>query len=228
MSTSAYFNRSRLQVIGLITAATVAVGALGAVAGVAFDTEPVHSDPVPAVSDSTSGTGGGQARLLIAAAPAADDGAFATLDNGVGIFVPTGWEVYHQDAVNINLTDNASAYAYAFSSGGFDQASAADVVLDNIDGILPPDAYTERTISDFQPWGEPFGTVVSVGYLEFQAVWADNQGSQPIYGQIYAGVRHDGSALIYLIESIPPENFNASYENVPLVANTFARFGGVS
>ena len=64
--------------------------------------------------------------------------------------------------------------------------------------------------------------------VEYQAMWVDNQGSAPIYGQIYAGVRQDGTALIFLIEHIPPEGFNAAYENVPLVTNTFGRFGGVS
>ncbi len=228
MSTSTYFNRSRLQVIGMITAATVVVGGLGAVAGVAFDTDPVQADPVPPVSDSASGSGGGQAKLLLAAPAAEGDGTFVPLANGVEIFVPDGWTVYYQDDVNINFTNDQGAFAYSYSGGGFGQAAAADVVLDNIDAILPPDSYTQRTVSEFAPWGEPFGTVVSVGYMEYQAVWVDNQGSQPIYGQIYAGVREDGTALIYLIEHIPPEGFNAAYENVPLVSNTFARFGGVA
>ena len=39
-----YFNSSRLKVIGMITAATVAVGALGGIAGVAFDPDPVKKD----------------------------------------------------------------------------------------------------------------------------------------------------------------------------------------
>ncbi len=229
MSDSTYFNRSRLQVIGMITAATMVVGGLGAVAGLAFDADPVEADPAPTVSDGATGSGG-QARLLLAAAPADEEGQYIALDNGVEIFVPTGWTVFNQDAANINFTNEAGAYAFAYSGGGFDpQATAADVVLDNIDAILPPDIYTERAVSEFLPWGEPFGTVLSVGYLEYQAVWVDNQGSQPIYGQVYAGMREDGTALIYLIEHLPPEGFNATYENTPpLVGYTFGRFGGVS
>ena len=45
-SSEEYFNSSRLKVIGLITAATVAVGALGGIAGVAFDPDPVPKDNV--------------------------------------------------------------------------------------------------------------------------------------------------------------------------------------
>ena len=44
--TAEYFNSSRLKVIGMITAATLAVGALGAIAGVAFDPDPVPKDHV--------------------------------------------------------------------------------------------------------------------------------------------------------------------------------------
>ena len=45
-SSEEYFNSSRLKVIGMITAATVAVGALGGIAGVAFDPDPVPKDNV--------------------------------------------------------------------------------------------------------------------------------------------------------------------------------------
>ena len=44
-STEEYFNSSRLKVIGMITAATVAVGALGGVAGVVFDEDQVPLTP---------------------------------------------------------------------------------------------------------------------------------------------------------------------------------------
>jgi hypothetical protein len=226
MTTSAYFNRSRLQVIGLITAATIAVGALGGIAGIVFDADPVRSDPVPAVSGGATGSGGGQARLFIAQPAAAPDGKFVKLRNGVRIFVPKGWTVYSKDAANINFTDDNGSYAYAYSGGGFDpSSSAAEVVFDNLDGILPPDSYTDRTVSEFMPWGEPFGTVLSVGWLEYHATWVDSQGSQPIIGQIYAGVRQDGTVLIHLLEHLPPEGFNAAFENVPIVWPTFERFG---
>ena len=43
--TEEYFNSSRLKVIGLITAATVAVGALGGIAGVVFDPDPIKNEP---------------------------------------------------------------------------------------------------------------------------------------------------------------------------------------
>jgi hypothetical protein len=227
-NTEEYFNSSRLKVIGMITAATLAVGALGGIAGVVFDPDPVRNQP-QLQPESPSGTGGGQAKLLLPAALAADDGQYVALANGVEIFVPTGWRVYFQNDANIGLTDDHGSYGFAYSSAGFDPSTpAAQVVLDRMDDIFPPDHYTQLTVSDFMPWGEPFGTVVSVGYLEYQAIWVDDQGAQPIYGQIYAGVRQDGTALFYEIEHLPPEDFNAAYENLELVGLTFARFGGVS
>jgi hypothetical protein len=212
----------------MITAATLAVGALGGIAGVVFDPDPVQNKP-QLQPEGPSGTGGGQARLLLPAAPAADDGQYVPLANGVEIFVPTGWRVYFQNDANIAFTDDHGSYGFAYSSGGFDPTTTAgDVVLSRIDDILPPDNYTQRSVSDFMPWGEPFGTVVSVGYLEYQAIWVDNQGSAPIYGQIYGGMRQDGTALFYEIEHLPPEDFNAAYDQLELVGLTFARFGGVS
>ena len=44
--TEEYFNSGRLRVIAMITAATLAVGALGGIAGVVFDPDPVPKDHV--------------------------------------------------------------------------------------------------------------------------------------------------------------------------------------
>ena len=56
MSAEEYFNDSKLKVIGLITAATVAVGALGGIAGVVFD-------PAASSTDNVVQPGTGGARL---------------------------------------------------------------------------------------------------------------------------------------------------------------------
>ena len=50
---------------------------------------------------------------------------------------------------------------------------------------------------------EPFGSVVSLAGIEYEALWVDNQGSVSIHGQIYVGVRQDGTVLGILIEHAP-------------------------
>ena len=75
---------------------------------------------------------------------------------------------------------------------------------------------------------EPFGSVVSLAAIEYEALWVDNQGSMSIHGQIYVGVRQDGTVLGILIEHIPAEDFEAGFEAMmPILDNSFGRFGGL-
>jgi hypothetical protein len=294
-SSEEYFNSSRLKVIGLITAATVAVGALGGIAGVAFDPDPVTRDNViqpggdgssvgspgsssprsgggftahrstshPSVSHasvsqftsrlpdadatespssvgSISPGGGGFSESPSDQASDApsdgssdqpsdgDSGSGVTLsDTGVDIYVPPGWTVDNQSGNQVYLSNGEGSYAFAFSGGADSSTAAGDLITQNLDSLLPPDTYTQRATSDVVPL-EAFGSVVSIAAIEYEALWVDNQGSISIHGQLYVGVRQDGTVLGIEIERMPAEDFESAVEElVPVVDNSFTRFAGL-
>lgn len=279
-SSEEYFNSSRLKVIGLITAATVAVGALGGIAGVAFDPDPVPKDhviqpggdggarlaPQSLGSKGNSAPRGHAARSSFTSrVPSADStatpssvgsvspgsggftespadtptespsdggtttgGTGATIeDTGVAIYVPPGWEVYNSNANQVYMQDGNGNFAFAFSYADDPATAAGDVITQNLDSILPPDLYTQRQTSDVQAL-DPFGSVVSLAGIEYEALWVDNQGSISIHGQIYVGVRQDGTVLGIEIEHAPAEDFESNFENLtPILDESFGRFGGL-
>ncbi len=280
-SSEEYFNSSRLRVIGLITAATVAVGALGGIAGVAFDPDPVPKDHVI----QPGGDGGGQlapqslgspgnsaprgkaARSAFTSrVPAADatssptavgsvgSGGFTdaptddstdapppTEDNSptpggggatieatqVDIYVPPNWNVDFTDENRVFQSDGNGSFSFAFSYADVATTAAGDVITQNKDNLLPPENYTQLRTSDVVAL-EPFGSVVSLAAIEYEALWVDNQGAVSIHGQIYVGVRQDGTVLGILVEHVPAEDFESSFEDLtPILDNSFGRFGGL-
>jgi hypothetical protein len=287
-SSEEYFNSSRLKVIGLITAATVAVGALGGIAGVAFDPDPVNKDNViqPGGEDGTrlapqslgspgnSSPHGGVARSpFTSRVPGSDatatpssvgsvspgSGGFTdaptdtatdtptveptpteggtvcteggcgeTIEaTGVDIYVPQNWTVDFKDENRIFQSDGNGSFSFAFSYADVPATAAGDVITQNLDNLLPPENYTQRQTSDVVPL-QPFGSVVSLAGIEYEALWVDNQGSVSIHGQIYVGVRQDGTVLGILIEHIPAEDFESAFEEMtPILDNSFNRFGGL-
>lgn len=279
-SSEEYFNSSRLKVIGMITAATVAVGALGGIAGVAFDPEPVQKDHViqpggdsgarlapqslgspgnasphakaarstftsrvpssdatadPTSIGSVSPGGGGLTDEPTPTDEPTDGGSTNTTDGtgvtiedtDVAIYVPPGWEVYNQNENQVYLQDGNGNFAFAFSYADDPATAAGDVITQNLDNILPPDLYTQRQTSDVQAL-DPFGSVVSLAGIEYEALWVDNQGSVSIHGQIYVGVRQDGTVLGIEIEHAPAEDFESNFENLtPILDASFGRFGGL-
>jgi hypothetical protein len=71
--------------------------------------------------------------------------------------------------------------------------------------------------------------VVSIAGIEYEALWVDNQGSISIHGQIYVGVRQDGTVLGIEIEHVPAEEFPDAVEAMyPILDNTYGRFAGLS
>ena len=75
---------------------------------------------------------------------------------------------------------------------------------------------------------QPFGSIVSMAGIEYEALWVDNQGSISVHGQIYVGIRQDGTVLGILVEHAPAEEFEAAFEDmVPILENSFSRFGGL-
>lgn len=283
-SSDEYFNSSRLRVIGMITAATVAVGALGGLAGVAFDPDPVPKDHVrqPAPdsgtrllpeslgglgssapqgrhvsvpfaarvpsADSTQSPGtvgsispgsespGATTNDTSTAVPTEDGGPTvpsgsggATIEaTGVDIYVPPGWTVYSQNENQVYMSNGDGSYAFAFSGTEDPSTTAGDIITSALDDLLPPDLYTQRRTSDVQTL-TPFGSVVSIAGVEYEALWVDNQGSVSIHGQIYVGVRQDGTVLGILIEHVPAEDFESAFADLtPILDNSFNRFGGLS
>ena len=273
----------------MITAATVAVGALGGIAGVAFDPDPVPKDnviqpggdegtrlaPQSLGSPGNSAPHGGGARSPFTSrvpgsdatstpssvgsvspgsggftdaptdsatdlpteptptdggATCDDGGCGATIEaTGVDIYVPAELDTWtSQDENRVFQSDGNGSFSFAFSY--VDEASAAaagDVITQNLENLLPPENYTQRQTSDVVAL-EPFGSVVSLAGIEYEALWVDNQGSISIHGQIYVGVRQDGTVLGILIEHIPAEDFEAVFEELtPILDNSFGRFGGL-
>jgi hypothetical protein len=293
-----YFNSTRLKVIGLITAATVAVGALGGIAGVAFDPDPVGKDNVvqpggdgtrlapvvdpgspgntspqasrskatlrtfPGSDDSPSSVGSASPSLGGATSSPTDEPSDLTespiesptespieptespTDNGdngdngdaggvtipatgVDIYVPSGWHVDFQDDNRVFQSNDSGSYSFAFSFVDDPSVAAGDVITQNLQNLLPAENYTQLQTSDVVPL-EPFGSVVSLAGIEYEALWVDNQGSISIHGQIYVGVRQDGTVLGILVEHIPAEDFEAAFEGmVPILNNSYGRFGGL-
>lgn len=281
-SSDDYFNSSRTKVIGMIIAATVAVGALGGLAGVAFDKEPVSKDHLRQPAEQSGGVrlvpqslggpgssaphGPGVSVPFAVRAPAADStqspgtvgslspasettgattnetsapastetggpsrSGTATIEaTGVDVYVPPGWTVDHQNEHQVYLSNGNGSYAFAFSGVESPSTTAGDVITSALDDLLPPDTYTQRVTSDVQTLN-PFGSVVSIAGIEYEALWVDNQGSITIHGQLYVGVRRDGTILGIEVEHVPAEEFpDAVEEMYPILDNTYGRFAGLS
>ena len=160
--------------------------------------------------------------------PSPDDTGTVTLANGVQIYLPPGWQVDYQDDLQTNLSDGKGNWAYAYSDNGFPaDGDAANLISQNLDGLLPPDNYTNRAYSEIGAI-QPFGSVVSVAYMDYEALWVDSQGSVSLHGQIYSGIRQDGAGLIVLVEHAPAEDWDNGFEQVKDIVNaTFSRFGGL-
>ncbi len=283
-SSEEYFNSSRLKVIGMITAATVAVGALGGIAGVAFDPDPVNKDNViqpggdggtrlapqslgspgnssphggSAMSPFTSRVPGSDATSSPSSVGSVSPGSGGFTDaptdsatdipteptdggstceggcgeviesTGVAIYVPPNWKVDFKDENRVFQSDGNGNFSFAFSYSDDPAASAGDVITQNLENLLPPENYTQQRTSDVVAL-EPFGSVVSLAGIEYEALWVDNQGSVSIHGQIYVGVRQDGTVLGILVEHIPAEEFESALEDMtPILDNSFNRFGGL-
>jgi hypothetical protein len=240
-----YFNASRGRVIGLITAAVVAVGALGGVAGAAFDSQPIELQEGVAPG-AQPGAGGGQSKSqssgllsghtgVVDFAPGAPAplARYESLANHVEFFVPRGWRVDYQKGVEAYLRDGEGSFAY-ITSGEVDPSTPSGSVLaDNLDTLLPPDSYTQLDLGEIKEWGDDgdggvFGTVISSSWVGYAALWVDDQGSANIVGQIHLGVRSDGKVLVTLIEHIPPEEWEATFESLFRIPyNSFSRFAGL-
>jgi len=161
--------------------------------------------------------------------PTNTDGSGTTIEaTDVDIYVPPNWHVDFQDENRVFQSDDTGNFSFAFSYASGDPSTAAgDVITQNLDNLLPAENYTQLQTSDVQTL-DPFGSVVSLAGIEYEALWVDNQGSVSIHGQIYVGVRQDGTVLGILVEHVPAEDFEAAFPDLtPILDNSFNRFGGV-
>jgi hypothetical protein len=181
----------------------------------------LSSSPSDEATDATSEpTEGGDT-------PTPDGGGTTIEATGVDIFVPDGWSVDFQDANRVFQSNGQNSFSFAFSFADDPSVSAGDVISQNLENLLPAENYTQLQTSDVQTL-EPFGSVVSLAGIEYEALWVDNQGSISIHGQIYVGVRQDGTVLGILVEHAPAEEFPEAFdEMIPILDNSYNRFGGL-
>ena len=150
---------------------------------------------------------------------------------GARVFMPSDWEVTQIADTRIWRSRTARA-SYAFAAvGKYADASvrAGDVIEQSLEGLLPPDKLHAAAGPPDPTTSGPCRMATSSvsSSLDYQALWADAQGSVEIYGQIYAGVRKDGAALVVLIEHVPPDDWNETlYPRAAIVEQSFLRFAG--
>jgi hypothetical protein len=81
-------------------------------------------------------------------------------------------------------------------------------------------------VSQFQPWGG----LVSVGRISYSAIWADDQGSYEVGGNVYLGIRQDGKIFAMLVEISPNDEatWTASAETWfgPIFIPSYGSFAG--
>ena len=221
-----HHRHDRRRVVGVVLAGCVLIGGLGAVAGEAFDPEPVRGGRVvqPTVAPHVAGLG----RSVAFGSHAVDvtgPGSVVTLQDGVAVFVPPGWEVSGQRETNVSLANGQGSFAYALTGRANPGSSASGLLAANLPEWLPPETYTQQVLVDYGEL-DPFGTVVSAAYAEYDAVLADNQGALPIHGQLYVGLRDDDVALLVLVEHTPSREWDTV--GVPavkdVVNNSFSLF----
>ena len=148
---------------------------------------------------------------------------------GARVFLPSDWEVTQIADTRIWATNGKGSFAFA-AVGKYPDASVPGRRRDRAEprgtaaaGQLhaAPDRRTRR-LRD-----RAVRRHRQLSSLDYQALWADAQGSVEIYGQIYAGVRKDGAALVVLIEHVPPDDWNETlYPRAAIVEQSFLRFAG--
>jgi hypothetical protein len=229
----------RRRVIGLVLAGCVLVGGLGAAAGEVFD--PAVAQPKEAaeptlgvvVSPGDAASRAGPASVVRMDGATEDPnltGVEYDLGYGARIFVPApDWQVYERADTRLWAMNGKGSFAFA-AAGKYADASvrAGDVLAQNLQGLLPPDTYTQLQTNGPRDFGAvPYGDIVSWSILDYKALWTDPQGAVSIYGQLYAGVRKDGAVLVVLIEHVPPDDWNDTlYPRASIVEQSFLRFSG--
>jgi hypothetical protein len=150
--------------------------------------------------------------------PQPPTGDTVTIGDGVQIVVPDGWSVVGDVGKNaVYLGDGDGSFVFALTGHADASTDAASIISQNMDVVLPPDYYNVQT-SDISA-AETFGSVVSFAVMDYKGQLVDSQGSKAVYGQIYAGVRQDGTVLIINPEHSPPKDYAGSSQSWAEVLN---------
>ena len=224
--------------VGTIVAGTLLVGCLGGLAGVALNpppgSRPALVNDSPGVEVAPAGPGRSVLRTLSADSETPDPdmvGALYDLGFGPLIYVPTDWQVYERADTRIWVMNGKGSFGFA-AMGQVQPGSvtAGELLRQNLTGLLPPDEYTQLDVTGPEDWGDvPYGEVVSRSVVAYEALWVSDQGSVPIYGQLYAGVRRDGVIMVVLIEHVPPDDWNATrFPREAIVGQSMLRFAGLA
>ena len=104
------------------------------------------------------------------------------------------------------MLEHAGTYVFA-ATGVADPSSEASALMQELaPDLLPASTYTQFESSEITPV-EPSGSLVSLAFVDYVAVYVDAQSSSRIYGRP-TGICGYGVVLAMTIESSPPKAFN--------------------
>lgn len=222
------FKSSKQKTIAMIVAGVVVVGGIGgligAMAGGGDDKQNVagpgeggsgilnptpieNTDPTPAETPAEPAEPTPAETSPPPPPPPAGDGV--SLGGVVTVPVPSGWSVLGQGDVDLLMGDDKGSWVYAVIGQQDPSTDAGSFLSQVLPEILPAENYSQLELSAVSPI-QPFGSMVSAAVIDYRALWVDSQGSLPLYGQMYVGIRQDGATLIMTAEHSPPKEFQAS------------------
>jgi hypothetical protein len=221
----------RAEAAGVVSgrppAITLAAGLnapLGAALTSTQDLTPEGEDPDDAGETDDPDDGGGLGGDL-GGDLGSDEGQLVTLDPGVDVYVPPGWEVIGQDDTAM-LQHAGRTYVFSITGVTDPSTEAAALMQEIAPDLLPDSTYTQFESSEITPV-EPTGSLVSLAFVDYVATYVDAQSSSPIYGRLIVGIRQDGVVLAMTIESSPPKAFNKEQPDWTLIPGvTFTVFSG--
>jgi hypothetical protein len=155
------------------------------------------------------------------------------LDAGtVTVPVPDPWRVLASGDTYLTL-QHPDNYTFIFAGVAAVEDPAVDFgteIADVLDQLVTSDtSYSDVRTSDvtqFQPWGG----LVSVGRISYSAIWADDQGSYDVGGNVYLGIRQDGKIFAMLVEISPNDEAtwtaNAETWFAPIFIPSYESFAG--
>lgn len=239
--------KGKQKIISMVIAGTAVVGGLGALAGLVgggddkktqteapgeaasgvLNPSPIGNvDPQPGATETT-----GPAEPTTPAEPTAAPpptpapGGGVSVGGLVDVPLPAGWEVLGQGDADLLLQGADSSWVYALVGVEDPSADAAALVTQGVQELLTTENYTQLQIGTPAAL-QPFGSLVSLAFVDYEALWADAQSSIPLHGQLFVAVRQDGTTLVMTAEHSPPEEFDASRaEWGPIIDGAFNAFG---
>lgn len=234
-------NSSKQKTIMMIVAGVIGIGAIGGIVGFMaggdkdepktpinadggsgiLNPTPISNDPTPAPTPtSTEPT----PQPTDAPPPPPPPGDGVQIGN-ITVALPDGWEVLGQGDTDVLMGDGDSSWVYAITGLEDPSTDAAALLGQVVNAVLPAENYSQLQLGQVNSL-QPFGSIVSIAEVDYDALWVDTQGSLPLYGQMYVGIRQDGTSLIMTVEHSPPKEFEASRPSwAPVIDQSFSNFG---